>query len=224
MKHPRTLLAGILAPILLAAAAAGAQGITVSFDDLAPLAPVPAAYGGICWETGRLGFCGHDGEAFAADRVAGGHPKSGAICLANGWGVRQIGITFSAGRVDLVGAFIAVYGDPCQWASGVAFEGFRSGESVYRSAVLIPGTRAVYLPAAFHDVDRVVIHAAQGTNGSGGWYSMDDLQYIPVPEPGGWLALAAAASGALGVRRRAEQRRPLRQAQGDGVAETMSKF
>lgn len=196
MRFPRVLRTALAsaAGVLCVSSALSAQ-ISVGFDDLTPLQSVPSTYGGVIWGVGQGGFGGHTGQETVITAADGGFPKSAPNCVVNEWGVTQLMIHFTAGHVNFQGAYFSRYGSVQSfWAPLVGFVGFRTEDdpNPYLIAMQL-GPRPTFLAANFPDVVKVQITAAAGPNGSGGWYSMDDLTYTPVPEPAGWLTLLWAA-------------------------------
>lgn len=179
---------------------ATASKVTLSFEDLSPYQRIPASYGGVNWEMGVAGYQNRSGYATAIGMAQGARASSGQIAIVNEWGVRQLGFTFDSGLAHFHGAYFAVHGKvESQMAPLIGFVGYRKGKTVYLSQLLQPTTVPTFLPANFKNVDRVEIIAAAGSNGSGGWYNMDDLTYTPVPEHAS-VVILGVAGGAFGLR------------------------
>lgn len=184
-----------------------ATATILTFDDLPLQQAIPETYGGIVWEVGMDGYSGHTGSLIALSAQDGAYPKTQPVGLVNEWGVRRVVIRFESGQADFHGAWFGRYGDLSSfWAGAVGFVGFRTEDDPcpYLAAMTL-STKPAPLYVDFRGVVKVQITAAAGANGSGGWYTLDDLSYTPVPEPasvaGPGGALLWATSRVLSLRR-----------------------
>ncbi|MFH1998086.1 MAG: hypothetical protein ABIK28_00330 [Planctomycetota bacterium] len=107
------------------------------------------------------------------------NPSSGEHCAINQWGDTRMGIRFPE-PVHVYGAYFAGLLDENTWTPGIRVIGYRNGIAVhetewFKDLAVEPRWFAMDL----QNVDRIEIVAKPVIFG-GGWYTMDDLTYVPV--------------------------------------------
>jgi hypothetical protein len=165
----------------------------VTFDDLAtpnstggvPWGPVPSSYAGLTWEGWEVstaaGYRDNFGNTYAIPS-----PPNFAYNTDGTMSVSTSGTVF-----DFVGAEVST------WAYGNGFASYSSrtltaegylGESLVGSVTVnLASDRFESLQANFLGIDRVIFRN-DGVNGH--WWTLDNFQYTPVPEPCEYGALA----------------------------------
>lgn len=110
-------------------------------------------------------------------------PHSGTRNIVNKWGDTRMGIGFGE-TVDLEGVWVAGQSAPAVWTSGLRVIGYRGGVEVAST----PWFRQVgdaprWFPVGLRGIDRAVFEARPVYRG-GGWYALDDLEFIRTRGPG----------------------------------------
>lgn len=192
---------------LILQAAPVSTSVVVDFDDLPENQPVPTHYGGITWDIGYHGLGDHDGYAYVISSENGGRAKSQPNCMMNEWGVRYLNIIFDT-PVIFLGAFFTRHGTvESRWPQFVGFVAFMDENDKYgrpAGALALSSSKPAWLACSYPgSVVKIQIQSTETTYGLGGWYDMDDLSYMPVPEAGAFTYLfTGLASFALLVKRR----------------------
>jgi hypothetical protein len=204
-------LSAVILFVLAASANAGSPTV-VNFDDLYVDPDYGTTlsgtnYAGLTWEFGS-DVGGNAGEWEIPPEGFDIYPHSGPYSIINGWGASLMGITFPT-TVDVSGAYFAGAIMEDLWTSSVRVHGYLSGAEVsvtdwFTDIDTTPDWFAINLSG----VDRIVaesIPIPRQSYPAISWYSMDDLTYTVVPEPGTIMLLGL---GGMFLRRRRSRNAP----------------
>jgi hypothetical protein len=160
------------------------KAVVVDFDDLTgPMSLTREGYAGLTWEYGILDRGGlNPGEWCINYEGDSTEPYSEPYNVVNCGGATLMGIGFPT-TVDILGAYFAGQGIHAGILAGIRVHGYKDGELAETTPWFTElDSHPDWFAINLSTVDRIVIESIPVEDDLG-YYNLDNLTYVPVPEP-----------------------------------------